>query len=589
MTAVKKLASDNLDIWTAAIKRNSAVGRGSSKKIELYGIKKLRALILELAVRGLLVPQDPNDESASELLKKIAAEKAKLLKEGKIKQDKPLPPISERDLQIILPVGWGLTRLGSFASIVRGITFPASEKNIEPGLGLVACLRTANVQAEIDWEDLLYIDSSFIRRDDQYLQVGDIVMSMANSRDLVGKVSYADLIPVERATFGGFLGVIRPYQLSASYLMCVLRAPQTRASLIDSASQTTNIANISLEKLYPLVVTLPPLAEQYRIVAKVDELMVLCDQLEGQSDASQCAHKTLVSTFLNALNTAANPAQFTTAWQRIAKHFDFMFNTEESIDQLKETILQLAVMGKLVPQDPNDEPASELLKKIATEKAKLVIEGKIKKEKPLTQPAENERLFDLPKGWELCRLAHTYDVRDGTHDTPKYFESGIPLVTSKNISSGSLDLKDVRFISEVDHKKISLRSKVDKNDILFAMIGSIGNPVMVETEIEFSVKNVALFKYYSIDNSDPYFLLIFLRYAQNIFRNEASGAVQSFVSLGIIRNFPIALPPLAEQRRIVDKFKELMALCNQLKNGFSEMRITQLNLADAITEQALVG
>ena len=176
MAAIDTLITDHLDLWTTALKRKSAAGRGSSRKVELYGIKKLRELILELAVRGLLVPQDPSDEPASELLKRIAAEKAKLVKEGRIKKDKPLPPISNQDLQIALPNGWSLARLGSFVSIVRGITFPASEKNSEPASGLVACLRTANVQAEIDWEDLLYIDSSFIRRDDQYLHTGHIVM-----------------------------------------------------------------------------------------------------------------------------------------------------------------------------------------------------------------------------------------------------------------------------------------------------------------------------------------------------------------------------------------------------------------------------
>ena len=132
---VETFVTDHLNLWAATIKRKSTAGRGSSSKVELYGIRKLRELILELAVRGLLVPQDPNDEPVSELLRKIAAEKARLVKEGKIKKDKPLPPISNQDLQIARPNGWSLARLGSFVSIVRGITFPASEKNSEPEIG----------------------------------------------------------------------------------------------------------------------------------------------------------------------------------------------------------------------------------------------------------------------------------------------------------------------------------------------------------------------------------------------------------------------------------------------------------------------
>ncbi len=154
-----------------------------------------------------------------------------------------------------------------------------------------------------------------------------------------------------------------------------------------------------------IVVAIPPLSEQHRIVAKVDELMALCDQLEQQTEASLGAQQTLVENLLSALTSAADHAQFASAWQRIAGHFDTLFTTEESIAQLKQAILQLAVMGKLVPQDPNDEPASELLKKIAAEKAKLVKEGKIKQGKLLPPITDEQVPFQLPTGWSVARLA----------------------------------------------------------------------------------------------------------------------------------------------------------------------------------------
>jgi type I restriction enzyme S subunit len=235
------------------------------------------------------------------------------------------------------------------------------------------------------------------------------------------------------------------------------------------------------------------------------------------------------------------------------------------VKKLRELILELAVRGKLVTQDPNDEPARVLLDLIAAEKAQLIKDGKHKKTKRLPEISEEQMLLSLPAGWKYCRLSDAYDVRDGTHDSPRPQPTGFPLVTSKNLSSGMLDLSNVKFITLEDHQKIQERSSVDVNDILFAMIGSIGNPVLVDTEEKFSIKNVALFKYYQNQLSNPQFLRYSLIHASKILKSEASGAVQSFVSLGVLRSFVVALPPLSEQHRIVTKVDELMALCDQLE------------------------
>lgn len=205
---IENLITDHLDLWTAAVRPKSSAGRGSNSKLELTGIKNLRELILELAVRGKLVPQDPSDEPASVLLERIAAEKTRLVKEGKIKKPKALPEISEEEKRFELPEGWEWGCLGDIVAIIRGITFPASEKHREPSEERIACLRTANVQDKIEWDDLLYVKTSFVKRLEQRAEVGDIVMSMANSKELVGKVAYIEKIPSGSATFGGFLSVI---------------------------------------------------------------------------------------------------------------------------------------------------------------------------------------------------------------------------------------------------------------------------------------------------------------------------------------------------------------------------------------------
>jgi type I restriction enzyme, S subunit len=205
------------------------------------------------------------------------------------------------------------------------------------------------------------------------------------------------------------------------------------------------------------------------------------------------------------------------------------------------------------------------LKEIEVEKTRLVKEGKIKQSKPLPKITPEDVPHDLPKGWEWTRLNEALDVRDGTHDTPKYVDIGYPLITSKNLYTGMLSFENVKFISEEDHKKISERSKVDIGDILFAMIGSIGNPVIVNCNKDFSIKNVALLKFYISNKPDNRYLHYFLIYAQENMNLQSSGAVQSFVSLSFLRNYLLPLPPLAEQRRIVAKIDQLMARCDELE------------------------
>jgi type I restriction enzyme S subunit len=643
---------DHIDIWTTAIERKSSAGRGTSNKFSLYGIKKLRELILELAVRGKLVPQasfdernSPDYESASVSLERIAVEKAQLVKEGNLKKQKPLPEISDDEKPFELPNGWEWSRLGDFVSIIRGITFPSSEKHRELAPSRVACIRTTNVQDSLEWDDLLYVDRSYVKREEQYLKLGDIVMSMANSRELVGKVSFITHIPVGESSFGGFLSVIRPYQFDASFLMSVLRAPLTKNELIGSASQTTNIANISLEKLNPLVIAVPPLEEQHRIVAKVDELMSLCDALEAQTEASISAHQTLVETLLNALlqpNTTqppdsqstsgskpANPKHlnaaslehaganslepsfahilepalnnsFIDSWQRVAEHFDTLFTTAASIDTLKQTILQLAVMGKLVPQASFDEinsqdyePASKLLERIAAEKVKLIADKKIKKQKTLPTITDEEKPFELQKGWafaymqELCSL-----ITDGTHQTPKYAEEGRPFISAQCVKPFKFMPENCRYVSEEHYQAYIKNRKPEYKDILLARVGAgIGEAALIDSELEFAIYvSTGLLKPHKCSVESEY-LVLWLNSPIGRGFSESNtlgkGVSQGNLNLSLIRSFVVSLPPLEEQQRIVAKVDELITLCDQLKSCLSDTQTTQLNLTDTILEQAV--
>jgi type I restriction enzyme, S subunit len=568
--SVENLVTDHIETWTTAQVPKKSGGRGRGKKTNgqtLYGIKKLRELILELGVRGKLVPQEPKDEPAYELLKKIAKEKARLVKEGKIKKQKPLPEIGEDEKPYELPQGWAWSRLGRILDVQDSIRVPINNAERQSRIGPYPYYGANGQVGVID--DFLFEGERILLAEDGGFFSDPIrgVSYIVNGKFWVN--NHAHVMECLCGTAASFW---------TSYFNRMNWEPLVQGMTRAKLNQRT---------MLDIPLPTPPLDEQHRIVAKVDELMALCDKLEQEQTNNSETHQQLVKTLLDTLTNATDHEDFIESWQRIEGNFDILFTTPESIDVLKQTVLQLAVMGKLVPQDPDDEPASVLLERIADEKDRLVEEGKLKKQKPLPVIREDEKLFELPDGWEWTRLIDYYDVRDGTHDSPKATPEGYPLITSKNLYSGKLDFENVTYISTEDHLKIIERSNVNKGDILFAMIGSIGNPVIVDTEKAFSIKNVALFKYYSVPNSVPSFLLIYLQHSSSGMKAEATGAVQSFVSLGKLRSYIKAVPPLQEQHRIVAKVDELMAICDSLKDRLNDAQITQVQLADAIVANAV--
>ena len=291
--------------------------------------------------------------------------------------------------------------------------------------------------------------------------------------------------------------------------------------------------NLNTGWLSKFLTPLPPLKEQHVIVKKTNKLFNVLDRLEKEKS-----------------------------------------DYDKNIIILSNKILDLAVRGKLVKQCEEDESIEKLIGKIKAEKEKLIKEKKIKKEKwseiyqdstdkQFYEKFENGKIiniteeipFEIPENWRWTRAATIFDVRDGTHDTPKYINKGIPLFTSKNLHKGYLDFNDVKYISNSDSEKINERSKVDNGDILFAMIGSIGNPVIVDVEFTFSIKNMALFK--NIYNINMKYFYYFLLFSEDLMREQAVGGVQKFVSLSYLRQFLIPLPPFSEQQRIVQKMDQL--------------------------------
>lgn len=554
------------------------------------GVAKLRELILTLAVQGKLVQQDPSDVPATELLKDIQAEKNRLIAAKALKREKDEPEVTEDALPFDLPASWTWAALGAVIDIVRGITFPATHKTKEAAPGRIACLRTSNVQQTIEWDDLLFVERSFMGREDQLIQHHDIVMSMANSRELVGKVALVDHIPHPEATFGGFLGVLRPRRIDPRYAMAVLRTPYAREMLIDSSSQTTNIANVSLAKLRPLPFPLPPAAEQARIVTRVEELMRLCVALEAKGQLEAAQHAQLVQTLLGALTASTSPDELANNWHRVATHFDLLLDRPEAIDALEQTILQLAVRGLLVPQDPNDEPASELLKKIRAEKDRLIAEGKIKRDKPLEPVAIEEVPFVLPTGWSWVRfdeLIHPLKpIAYGVLVPGPDVEAGVPFVRIADLSIDNPAPMPEKTISH-DIDSQFQRTRLEGGEILMGVVGSIGKlgvapPTWAGANIARAICRIV-----PADGGLREFVLFLLQtgFMQQSFVGDTRTLAQPTLNVGLIRQALTPVPPPAEQARIVARVGLLRRLCADLRQRLAARQTTQAQLAEALIDE----
>ncbi len=587
--SVEKLITDHIDIWSSALQTRSTAGRGSNGKIDLYGIKKLRELILELAVRGKLVPQDQNDEPASELLKRIAAEKAELVKQGKIKKQKPLPEMSEDEKPFELPSGWQWTSL-----------YDISEINPK--------IDVADDEQEISFVPMPCVSTRFDGKHEQEIRTwGEVKKGYTHFAN--GDIGLAKITPCfensKAVIFSGLrngvgvgtteLHVARPCssEINLKYVLLNIKSPNFlrvgESKMTGSAGQKR--VPKSFFESYPL--PFPPLDEQARIVEVFSQLMTICDKLEQQSLTSQDAHQQLVETLLATLTGSQNAEELAENWARISQHFDTLFITEASIDALKQTILQLAVMGKLVPQDPNDEPASELLKRIEQEKAQLVKEGKIKKQKPLPPINDDEKPFELPEGWETVYMQDISElITDGTHQTPKYTESGRPFVSAQCVKPFRFMPENCRFVSEDDYQQYIKNRKPELNDILLSRVGAgIGESAVIDSDLEFAIYvSTGLIKPIK-RNINSHYLVLWLN--SPIGRGFSSkytygkGVSQGNLNLSLIRSFLISLPPRLEQERIVSRVNELFSICDTLKSRLQSAQQTQLHLADALTDAAL--
>lgn len=536
--------------------------------------QKLKNSILQLAVQGKLVPQDPNDEPASILLKRIRAEKEQLIREKKIKRErnpsqifrgddghfyervgKNEPVCIDEELPFEIPKGWEWARLGGLAFVTKLAGFEYT-KYIAPnlitnGIPLFKGKNIQNGQLILDFES--YIDEKIS---------DELSRSQLTKKCLltpyVGTIGNIAIFPgTFKAHLGSNVGKIELYNsikeqyVSEEYILAFLKSLAGYDQLTKQKKSTAQ-ESISIQAIREVFIPLPPLAEQQRIVAKIEELLPYVERYEESQNK------------LEKLNTTFP-------------------------DQLKKSILQEAIQGKLVPQDPADEPASALLERIRAEKEQLIKDGKIKREKNPSHifrsedahfyecVGKNEPVciddqlpFEIPESWEWARLQEL-STKIGSGSTPTggkavYVTTGIKFIRSQNVYNDGLHLNDIAYIpDEINAKKPN--SIVQAKDILLNITGgSIGRCAIVPDDFDIANINQHVMIIRQIDPVLRFWIhsVLISTYIQDLILDVQVGVSREGLSATKLKTFLIPIPPLAEQQRIVAKLEQLLSLYEKL-------------------------
>ena len=541
-------------------------------------IPRLRRFILDFAVRGKLVEQDPADEPASELLKRVEAEKARLVNAGKIRKKAASDPIMV-DAPFDLPRNWAWVSIGTAflydAGAKRGpkaldqSLWLLELENIEKDTGrLVLRVRSAEGASQSTKSEFL---------------PGDILYGKL--RPYLNKVLVAD----EPGYSTTEIVAIRPYlPLCSEYCALALRRPDF-VKYVTRLGQGTKMPRLRTEDAVVAPFPLPPLAEQHRIVAKVDELMALCDRLEAARADRETTRDRLMAASLARLDAPdPDPAIFRVHAAFALENLAPLTARPNQIKALRQTILNLAVRGKLVEQDPADEPAAELLKRMAIAKIERKKRTGDARMKVAPDPKSDELEMPLPSGWAVQSFENLFLFIDYRGNTPPKTDQGIPLITAKNIRMGHLNREPREYISQATFETWMTRGFPAIGDLLFTTEAPLANICLNEIEEPFALAQRAIcFQPYA--KIDTKFLMFALMsdVMQSLIDKHATGMTAKGIKAAKLKPLTIPLPPLAEQHRIVAKVDELMAVYDRLEASLTAVDATRQRLLKALLHEAL--
>ena len=484
--------------------------------------QELKSSILQLAIQGKLVEQRPEEGTAEELYRQIQQEKQRLIRDGKIKKEKPLPEIAEEEKPFDIPDSWKLFRLGELVTLLSGTDFPPERYN-DKGLGI----------AYITGASSLHENGVLLNRwtetPSNIAESGDVLLVCKGSG--YGKTVICDISEAHIAR--QIMAIKHSTLLDMKYIRYYLQA-----NLISiKANGQGVIPGIDRSSVLSMVFPLPPLAEQKRIVAKIEELLPLIEQ-------------------------------YGKTWNRL-KEFNKRFP-----DDMQKSILQMAIQGKLVEQRPEEGTGEELYRQIQKEKNKRIINGVLKKTK-LLPPITNELFpYDIPDTWKLCYIDNLAFVTKlagfeyTEYIAPNLVSSGIPLFKGKNVQNGRIVFDFESYVPEEISDVLS-RSQIRKKCLLTPYVGTIGNIAIFDgsfrAHLGSNVGKIELFngnEQYILEEYVLFYLRSSVGYSELTKYKKATA--QESISIDAIRNVIIPLPPLAEQKRIVARLESLLPLCRKL-------------------------
>ena len=582
----------------------------AARLLELYerisdaedAILRLRRFVLDLAVRGKLVEQDASDEPAAELLKRIAQEKARLVKAKVIKKS-DVESVTKDEEPYVLPIHWAWTRLGSIGDWGAGST--PSRGNSDLYGGSMTWLKsgelndnTALAGSEETVTEIAVQKGSF-----RVNKPGDVLIAMYGAT--IGKLA----ILAETAVTNQAVCGCTPFDGVANrFLFLFLLAYRAN---FHAASEGGAQPNISKVKIVGTPFPLPPLAEQHRIVAKVDELMALCDRLEQARAGREAVRDRLTTASLARLTAPETDAQAlpaevgtgsasgnatnTSAFQSHARlalqSLPTLTTRPDQLKTLRQTILNLAVRGKLVAQDAADEPAAELLARIASERATKAKEAKVRTKRPIAD-ADGDGSTDLPEGWALQALGNLVDptatISYGVLVPGPDVEDGVPFVRAQDLSlSGHAPRPNKTIAPEIEAPYA--RTRLKGGEILLCVVGSIGKLGIAPASWAGANIARAVVRIAPVGSIASAYLLLTLQsdVIRTYFTEATRTVAQPTLNVGLLEVLPIALPPLAEQHRIVAKVDALMTLCDQLEASLTTTATTRSKLLNALLHEAL--
>ena len=538
------------------------------------GVAKFRELIISLAVQGKLVRQNRTEEPATALLHRIAEAAGRSMPSARVE---------------IGLTGWERVTFGDYATALCTGPFGSligKDEYVDGGVPLVNPSHMKNGRIEAQ-SNISVKPAKAIELRAYALTAGDIVFAR---RGEVGRTAL--VTEIEEGWLcgtGSFFARFHP-DIDRSYLQMLFNSRSMREYLGREAVGATMV-NLNQRVLLNARIDVPPLAEQHRIVARVEELMKLCDALEQNGRLADEQHARLTSTLFDALATSESAHALAENWKRVAGHFDLLLDRPEAIDRLEQAILDLAVRGCLVFQDAAEEPATELLTQIRLEKARLISEGKIKRDKSVSIITEEETPYELPAGWAWARLGQLL-TKIGAGSTPLggkdvYTTTGIKFLRSQNVWNDGLRLTNVAFILPSTHSTMS-GTVVQSNDLLFNITGaSIGRCAVVPAEFDEAnvSQHVTIIRPAVAATRHFLHLVLMSKKIQQTVQDVQVGVSREGLSIAKLGQFVIPVPPLAEQHRIVTRVEELRRLCADLRQRLTQAQETQSRLADALVAE----